>query len=375
MPVKPFTIDLPQADLDDLNRRLELTRWPDQMDGAGWDYGTDPHYLRELVAYWRDGFDWRAQERRLNAFPQFTATVDDVNLHFVHQRGSGPNPTPILLLHGWPSSFVQMLDLVPLLANPAAHGGDPADSFDVVVASLPGYGFSSSPTDRPMSLTRMGELLHTLMTGELGYDRYGIRAGDIGAGVQSQMALAQPEAITGIHLTGSHVPFVPDDLSGAEQEYLDANDEWEKTEGAYGHQHRTKPQTLAASLNDSPTGLAAWIVEKFRAWSDCDGDVERCYTKDELLTNVSVYWFTQTINSSIRVYRDGFGPDARMGIPDVPTGHLMGHEQIPNAPQEWTRRFYRIDRYIESDRGGHFMEWEQPEIVAGDLREFFRDLR
>ncbi len=375
MPVQPFTIDIPQAALDDLHQRLDTTRWPDQMDDAGWDFGTDPIYLRELVTYWQDGFDWRARERRLNAFPQFTATIDGVELHFIHQRGTGPAPTPLLLLHGWPSSFVQMLDLVPLLTDPAPHGGDPADSFDIVVTSLPGYGFSGSPTDRPMTITRMGELLHTLMTDQLGYNRYGIRAGDIGAGVQTQMALAHPEAITGIHLTGSYVPFVPDDLSEAEQAYSDAVNEWEKAEGAYGHQHSTKPQTLAYGLNDSPVGLAAWILEKFRSWSDCDGDVERVYTKDALLTNIAIYWFTQTINSSIRVYRDGFGPDTRMGIPDVPTGHLIGHEQIPNAPDEWTQRLYRIDHRTEAERGGHFMEWEQPEIVPEDLRTFFRPLR
>jgi pimeloyl-ACP methyl ester carboxylesterase len=189
------------------------------------------------------------------------------------------------------------------------------------------------------------------------------------------MALAYPQAVTGIHLTGSYVPFVPDDLSEVERAYIDANTEWEQAEGAYAHVHRTKPQTLAYGLNDSPVGLAGWIIEKFRAWSDCGGDVERSYTKDELLTNIAIYWFIQTINSSIRVYLEGFGPDGLMGIPDVPTGHLMGHEQIPNAPEEWTRRLYRIDHYVESDRGGHFLEWEEPEIVANDLREFFRPQR
>ncbi len=375
MSATPFTIDIPQADLDDLHRRLEMTRWPDAMDGAGWDYGTDPVYLRELVDYWREGFDWRAQERRLNGFANFRAEVDGVDIHCIHERGVGPNPTPLLLLHGWPSSFVQMLDLMPLLTDPAAHGGNLADSFDIVVASLPGYGFSASPTDRPMTRARMGELLHTLMTDELGYGRYGIRASDIGAGVQAQMALAHPEATTGIHRTGSSVPFLPDDLSEIEQIYIAAVNAWQEAEGAYGHQHRTNPQTLAYGLNDSPVGLAAWIVEKFRVWSDCGGDVGRVFTKDELLTNVSIYWFTQTINSSIRVYRDGSGRDTRTGIPDVPTAHLMAHEQIPNAPDEWTRRFFRIDRMNQAKRGGHFLEWEQPGIVADDLRTFFHPLR
>lgn len=375
MVISPFTIDIPQADLDDLQRRLDLTRWPDQMDGAGWDYGTNPEYLRTLTDYWRDGFDWRGQERRLNAFPQFTSTIDGVDIHLIHQRGTGPNPIPLLLLHGWPSTFVQMLDILPLLIDPATHGGDPADSFDVVAASLPGYGFSSSPTDRPMTQVRMGELLHTVMTDELGYPHYGIRASDIGSGVQTQMALAQPESIIGIHRTGSQVPFIPDDLSGAERAYIDAVDAWKETEGAYAHQHRTKSQTLAFGLNDSPVGLASWIIEKFRAWSDCGGDVERSFTRDELLTNIAIYWLTRTINSSIRVYRDGSGPESLTGIPDIPTAHLMAHEQIPNAPDEWTRRFYRIDRMNQAERGGHFLEWEEPELVADDMQAFFRDLR
>jgi pimeloyl-ACP methyl ester carboxylesterase len=375
MVIRPFTIDIPQADLDDLQRRLDLTRWPDQMDGAGWDYGTNPEYLRTLTDYWRDGFDWRGQERRLNAFPQFTSTIDGVDIHLIHQRGTGPNPIPLLLLHGWPSTFVQMLDILPLLIDPAAHGGDPADSFDVVAASLPGYGFSSSPTDRPMTLARIGELFHRLMTDELGYGRYGIRASDIAGGVQSQMALAHPDAIIGIHRSDSLVPFVPDDLSESERTYIDATETWKETEGAYAHQHRTKPQTLAYGLNDSPVGVAAWILEKFRAWSDSGGDAERHFTRDELLTNIAIYWFTQTINSSIRLYRDGLGADTRTGIPDVPTAHLMGHEQIPNAPQDWARRFHRVDRWTELDHGGHFVEWEVPELVAEDLRAFFCPLR
>jgi len=299
-------------------------------------------------------------------------TSDGVDLHFIHQRGTGTNRTPLLLLHGWPSSFVQMLALVPLRTDPASSGGDATDSFDVV-AFLPGHGLSGSPTGRPMTVVRMGEAFHTLMTDEFGYHRYGILASDIDAGVQAHMALAYPQALTGIHRTGSYVPFVPDDLSEVERAYI----EREQAEGAHAHVHRTKPQTLASGWTTPRSGWAAWIIEKFGAWSDC-GAMSRCRSelqKDELLTNIAIYWFTQTINSSIRVYRDDFGPDGLIGIPDVPTGHLMGHEQIANAPEEWTRRLYRIDHYVESDRGGHFLEWEEPEIVANDLREFFRPLR
>ena len=375
MAVRPFTIKIPDDDIDDLLRRLARTRWPDQMDGSGWEYGTDPDYLRDVVWHWRDGFDWRVQEQRLNACPQYHATIEGVDLHFVHMRGAAPDAMPLLLLHGWPSTFVQMLDLAPMLADPAAHGGDRADSFDVVIGSLPGYGFSGTTTDRPMTRRRIGQLFHRLLSEELGYRSYGVRASDIGAGVQLQMALEHPEAVVGMHVSGSRVPYVPENLTEGERAYLDAVHQWEAAEGAYAHLHRTKPQTLAYGLNDSPVGLAAWIIEKFRAWSDCEGDLGRVYRLDDLLTNISIYWFTRTINASMRVYRDGHGDDTLRGIPDVPTAHLMTHEQILNAPQEWTRRFYRIDRYVEVEQGGHFLEWEQPQRVADDLRAFFRSLR
>ena len=375
MAVRPFTIAVSDEDLEDVRRRLATTRWPDRMAGSGWDYGTDADYLRDVVGYWRDGFDWREQERRLNAFPHYRATVGGVDLHFVHLRGTARDAVPLLLLHGWPSTFVQMLALAPLLADPAAYGADPADRFDVVIGSLPGYGFSGTATDRPMTRRRMGQLFHRLLTEELGYRSYGIRASDIGAGVQLQMALEHPEAVIGMHLSGSRVPYVPEGLTAGERAYLDAVGRWEDAEGAYSHVQRTKPQTLAYGLTDSPAGLAAWILEKFRAWSDCDGDLARVYRLDELLTNVAIYWFTRTINASMRVYRDGYDDDTLRGVPDVQTAHLMAREQIPNAPREWTRRFYRIDRYVDVARGGHFLEWEQPQSVADDLRAFFRPLR
>jgi pimeloyl-ACP methyl ester carboxylesterase len=329
--------------------------------------------LRDLVAYWQHGYDWRAEERRLNAIPQITAQIDGIRIHAVHQRGTGPNPVPLLILHGWPSSFVQFLDLIPLLTDPASHGGDPDVSFDVIAASLPGYGFSGTTTDRPMSRRRMGDLLHRLMTDVLGYPQYAIRASDIGAGAQRQMALAHPGSIIGIHLTGIYVSLEPDDVTPEERAYLDAVARWNQDEGGYSHQQRTKPQTLAYGLNDSPTGLAAWMLEKFHAWSD--GDIESLYGRDALLTNVALYWFTRTIGSSMRVYRDGYGSDTLTGIPDVPTAILHANEQIPNAPLSWARRLYRTDRVSNASRGGHFIEWEQPGIVAGDLRAFFRDLR
>ncbi len=373
MPTTPFTIAIPQDDLDGLQRRLAATRWPDAMDGAGWDYGTDPDWLRGVVDHWQRRYDWRAQEARLNAYPQVASEVDGVRIHAVHQPGTGPHSIPLLILHGWPSTFVQFLDVIPGLADPASHGGDPSDGFHVVAASLPGYGFSGTTTDRPMSLRGMGDLLHRFMTEELGYQRYAIRASDIGAGVMTQMALAYPEAIIGLHLSGTYVPYVPDDLSDEERQFIEENERWSQAEGAYGHQHATKPQTLAYGLNDSLVGLAAWILEKFHAWSD--GDIDELYDRDALLTNVSVYWFTRTLNSSIRAYRDGFGEDALMGIPDVPTAHLIGNDDTSRVPVAWQRRLYRTDRVTQAEHGGHFLEWEQPGIVIDDLRVFFRDMR
>jgi pimeloyl-ACP methyl ester carboxylesterase len=376
MAVTPFSVSVPEATLVDLRERLARTRFPDTVSDAGWAYGTDVAYLRELVAYWRDDFDWRAQERRLNSFPQFTAEVEGTRLHFVHQRGTGPAPIPVLLLHGWPSSFVQMLDLAPLLADPVAHGSDPADSFDVVAASLVGYGFSGRPTEPGMSVDRMATLFHTLMTEELGYTRYAIRGGDLGAGILGRMAARYPGSVIGVH-TGGTTPFisqVPDDLSPAEQEFVTAAQRWSMEEMAYAMEQSSRPQTLAAGLNDSPAGLAAWVIEKFRRWSDCDGDLERRFSKDELLTNLTVYWVTETIGSSMRLYYETVR-DPHWDTGDVPTAMLMSSKDMFPTPREWAARSGRIDRWVETDRGGHFLEWEEPELVAGDMRAFFRDLR
>ncbi len=282
----------------------------------------------------------------------------------------------MLILHGWPGSFVQMLDLLPLLTDPGAHGGDPADAFDVVIGSLPGFGFSDRPTAPGMSVGAMAPLFHKLMTETLGYGRYAIRAGDLGAGVMSQMAADHPEAVIGIHTGGTnpYIAQVPDDLSLAEQEYVANAQAWNQAETAYALLQGTKPQTLAHALNDSPTGLASWIVEKVRRWSDSDGDIERRFSKDEILTNLMVYWTTQTIGSSMRLYYEVVR-DPRFAPVDVPTAYLMSPKDFFPTPREWVARTSRIDRWTETDRGGHFLEWEEPELVAADMRAFFRDLR
>lgn len=376
MSAQSFTIAVSDATLADLDDRLARTRWPDAVDGTGWNYGTSREYLQSLVAYWQDGFDWRAQERRLNAFPHFRATVNGIGLHFIHQRGNGVDPIPLLLLHGWPGSFVQMLDILPLLTDPVAHSGQPDDAFHVVIGSLPGFGFSDRPGAPGMSVARMAPLFHRLMTETLGYSRYAIRGGDLGAGILTQVAIQYPESVIGIH-TGGTTPFlmqVPDGLSPAEQQYVADAQHWGQTEMAYAQEHASKPQTLAHGLNDSPAGLASWIIEKFRRWSDCDGDIERRFSKGDLLTNLMVYWVTETIGSSMRLYYETVR-DPQWGHPDVPTAYLMSPKDMFPTPREWVARTSRIDRWTEIGRGGHFLEWEEPGLMADDLRAFFRPLR
>jgi pimeloyl-ACP methyl ester carboxylesterase len=377
MRVEPFEVNVPQETLDDLRERLGMTRWPDEVSGAGWDYGANLAYMKELTEYWRDEFDWRAQEDSINRFSHYRADVNGFGIHFIQERGKGEDPLPLVLLHGWPSSFVQMLKIIPLLTDPESHGGDAADSFDVVVPSLPGYGFSDRPNEPGMGIGRMADLFDRLMTDGLGYERYATRASDLGAGVSQQLALAHPGSLIGLHHSGTN-PYVgeaPDDLTEAEQEFVANAQRWSAQEMAYAMQHSSKPQTLAYGLNDSPVGLAAWIVEKFWRWSDNGGDVETAFTKDELLTNLTIYWATGTINSSIRLYYETARNPGNWGRVELPTAMLMPSKDMFPTPREWAERSYRVNRWTEVQRGGHFLEWEAPHTLAEDLRAFFRPLR
>ena len=380
MQPQPFTIAIPQATLDELAERLAHTRWPDEPAGAEWDYGVNRDYLQALIAYWRTAFDWRAQERALNTWHHYRADIDGVAIHFIHERGKGPKPFPLLLTHGWPSTFTEILKVAPLLTDPASHGGDPADAFDVVVPSLPGYGFSDRIAQRgPWKTHERWAALMAL----LGYERFGAQGGDVGAGVTTALGRTFPEQVLGIHLSSNSAwpsPVPPaSELSLAERDYLARVEQWEQEEGAYGHQQRTRPQTLAYGLTDSPAGLAAWIVEKFRAWSDCAGDVEHVFTKDELLTNITIYWATQTISSSIRGYYESAhavasAPTTRVTIP---TGIAIfpGEYLVGRVPREWAERTYNVQHWTEMPRGGHFAAVEEPELLAEDIRAFFRPLR
>jgi pimeloyl-ACP methyl ester carboxylesterase len=377
MEIQPFKIEVAQETLDDLQQRLKKTRWPDEVKEANWDYGTNLGYLKTLVEYWQNTFDWRQQEASINQFAQYYTTVDGLGIHFIYERAKSSNSMPLLMLHGWPSTFYQMVKIIPMLTNPASYGNDSALSFDVIVPSLPGYGFSEQPKKRGMGLSEIAELMHKLMTTKLGYQRYATRSGDLGAGVTQQMVLMYPEAIIGNHTSGTnpYVGEVPDNLTEAEQKFVENVERWQQEEMAYALLHSTKPQTLAYGLNDSPVGLAAWIIEKFRRWSDCNGDVETRFTKDELLTNVMIYWVTQTINSSIRLYYEVAHTQANWGWVDVPTAIIMPSKDMFPTPREWLERSSRLDRWIETERGGHFLEMEEPEMVADDLRKFFTTLR
>ena len=383
MVVKPFEIKVDDAVLDDLRQRLSATRWPDEIPASGWDYGSNLGYVKELVEYWRTSFDWRAQEKLLNSFNQFKTQVEGLDIHFIHERGKGPNPMPLVITHGWPSSFFEMSKIVPLLADPGSHGGDPADSFDVVAPSLPGFGFSDRSSQRGMQVLKVADMWAKLMTENLGYPRFTAQGGDIGAGVTSRLGFAHPESMIGIHLTSitRPTPYLGTgsrELTEAEKAHSAQREKWQQEEGGYNHIQGTKPQTLSYGLNDSPAGLAAWIVEKYRSWSDCGGDVERRFTKDELLTTITIYWVTQTINSSTRMYYENqkltwvMKPEEKIG---VPSAMALFPQEIARPPREWAERSYNVCRWTEMPRGGHFAALEEPGLLAEDVRAFFRPLR
>jgi pimeloyl-ACP methyl ester carboxylesterase len=381
MSAQPFTIRVDDDVLSDLQQRLQRTRWPDEIAGAGWDYGTNLDYLRQLVAYWRDVYDWRAQERMLNHFPQFYATIDGFGLHFLHIKGKGPRPIPLIISHGWPGSFFEMYKIIGPLTDPVGHGGSEQDVFDVVVPSLPGYGFSERPHERGMDIARIAELFMHLMRDELGYPRFGAQGGDWGSSITSRLGYAYPQHLIGIHLnmvpTRAKVP--PDNSLGESpeiQQWRAQRQHYLQEEGAYNRIQSTRPQTLAYGLNDSPAGLAGWIVEKFCAWSDCQGDVERAFSKDELLTNIMIYWVTQTINSSTRLYYEAAHTQ---GVPfghvDVPTGVAAFPGEIIMPVRGLAEHAYNIQRWSVMQAGGHFAALEQPEALVQDIRAFFNPLR
>lgn len=382
-----FTINIGSTVLDDLKARLGSVRWIDEVPDTGWNYGTNKAYLKELCGYWQHEFDWRKQEAYLNSLDHFKTTIDDFGLHFIYQKGDGQTSIPLLLTHGYPDSFVRFLKVIPLLTEADEDG----ISFDVVVPSIPGYGFSDVPFEPGMDTKKIAGLFVSLMK-ELGYEKFIAHGGDWGSGISEQIGLYHPDSLIGIHLTD--IPFQHGlaqykDLSRTETKYIDAMKMWQQTEGGYAMIQSTKPQTLAYGLNDSPVGLAAWIIEKFRTWSDNGGDLENCFSKDELLTNLTIYWSTQTINSAFRVYYEAMqslmnslynplnkiNPFDKTGTKsEVPAGFALFPKDLSSPPREFAERFFNVQRWAEMPKGGHFAAMEQPDLLVGDIRKFVTQL-
>lgn len=373
---QPFSAVASPEELADLRRRLVATRWPDAPEQAGWSLGTDLDYLRGLVEYWITEFDWPAQEAALARLPRFRSRVGELGIHFVHGR-SARGAFPLILSHGWPDSFWRYSKVISLLTHPEEHGGDAADAFDVVVPDMPGFGFSDAPAGAALNSRAVAALWAELMS-DLGYPTFGAAGGDIGSHVSRYLALDQPERVVAVHRMDAGMPAFdgdPSDLSPAERQWFDTVAAWGAGEGAYSAMQRTKPQTAAFGLTDSPVGLAAWIVEKMNAWSD--GGLEPNYTKDEILTNVMIYWLTGTVASSMRMY------NANAALPveqltrrvEVPSGFSVFAGDIVPAPREWMDRMANTVYVSRPDRGGHFAPFEQPELYARELRDFFRPFR
>jgi len=374
----PFTVPYSEVAVADLRLRLGRNRWPDSIPGSAWEYGADLDYMKDICRYWKDRFDWKKCVEEISKFSHFRCTVQDIGIHFILEKGKGPNAIPLIITHGWPGSFLEMLKIIPLLTDPAKHGGDPAVCFDVVVPSLPGFGFSDRASQPGMNTFRIAELWAELMQ-ELGYKRFAAQGGDFGAAVSTILGLRYPERMLGIHLNyipGSYRPALQPGakLPEIEESFLRDADQWYVDYGGYAHLQRTTPQTLAYALNDSPIALAAWIIDKFRDWADCDGDVEKKFSKDELLTNVTLYWMTETIHSSCRLYFEGrkaplqFQPGEFVRVPCA-IAHFP--KEAPFPPRQWIERGYNVSRWTEMPRGGHFAAAEEPELLARDIAQFF----
>jgi pimeloyl-ACP methyl ester carboxylesterase len=381
MTPRPFTIQVPDDTLADLRVRLDRARWPDQNPGVEWQHGSDLAYVKALADYWRDKYNWRTHEARLNGLKQFVAAIDGIDLHFIHEPGVGPRPMPLLLSHGWPGSIVEFERLIPLLTDPARFGGDPRDAFTVVAPSLPGYAFSFRSNQPRFNVARIADLFTRLMIDVLGYSRFGAQGGDWGSFISAQLGAAHADQVIGVHVTLLSGPREVTRAARTDEEraYVAELQHWIREEQGYGMIQGTKPQTLAYGLTDSPIGLAAWIVEKFRTWSDCGGNIERRFSKDTLLTNVMLYWVTGAINSSFWPYwarRHEPWPLSESLPVRAPTAYASFPKEILHPPRTWVEGVYpNIRRWTMMPSGGHFAALEEPEMLAADIRAFFRELR
>lgn len=381
MSVKEYKISVPDSVIEDLHRRLSDIRWPSAIPGAGWRYGIDYDYLKEFCAYWRDEYDWRACERALNEYPSFIANIDGVDIRFWHVKGKGEAPFPLLLIHGWPGSSYEFFETIGPLTDPVSYGGKSEDSFDVVVPDLPGFGFSGHPTEPGWGVDRMARALDKLMTEELGYAYYGSQGGDWGSMISSRIGTLFADHVKGIHLNFALLPIpMLDELSPEDMEACKKHADFDALEGAYHLIQETKCDAVTMAQSDSPAGLAAWIIEKFRIWSDCGGDLESVYTKDRLLTNLMFYWAPNSTASAARIYFESWhDPELNWGAPDpqikAPTAvaHFPGDPF--NRPKGWAERHYNLVRWTEMPRGGHFAAMEEPDLLVRDIREYYSGMR
>jgi pimeloyl-ACP methyl ester carboxylesterase len=382
MTIQPFTITIPQDALDDLRDRLARTRWPDELPGVGWSRGVPLGYLKELAEYWRTSYDWRKWEARLNEYPQFTTEIDGQTIHFLHVRSPEPDATPLMLIHGWPGSVVEFLEVIGPLSDPRTHGGDPSDAFHLVIPSIPGHGFSRPLSQPGWTYGRIAKAFTALMA-RLGYDRYGVQGGDAGAFIAPEMGRLDPAHVIGVHVNAL-VTFPAGDptelasLSAAEQDRLARLNHFQNDMMGYAQIQGTRPQTVAYGLSDSPVGQLAWIVEKFKEWSDAAAELpEDAVDRDHILTDVSLYWFTGTARSSANLYYESFhdaGAWAPKGRGTVPTGVAVALT-ADVAIQRLAERNHNIVHWSEFERGGHFFALEQPELLVGDVRTFFLRFR
>ena len=380
--VRPFRIGIPQADLDDLEERLARTRFPDELPGVGWSRGVPLDYLKELAEYWRASYDWREHEAKLNEFPQYTTEIDGQNVHFLHVRSPEQDALPLILTHGWPGSVVEFLDIIGPLTDPRAHGGDPADAFHLVIPSLPGFGFSGPTREAGWTERRIAAAFAELMR-RLGYESYGAQGGDVGAGVSPDLGRVAPDHVVGVHVNAATVGFMPfpplDDaelaqLTDSEKARVERIGEFMSEDFGYAQIQSTRPQTLAYGLTDSPAGQLAWIVEKFKEWTFPSAELpETAIDRDRLLTNVMLYWLTGTAGSSGRLYYENMHSGNWPARSTVPTGVAVFAEDI--AIRRYAEQNNTIVHWSEFDRGGHFAAMEVPDLLVGDVRDFFRPLR
>lgn len=372
--IKPYYVDVNQEILDDLNLRIENTRWPDEIVGSNWNYGANLSYMKELSNYWLNDFSWKKIESEINSFPNFMAEIDVHKIHYLHIKGKSNNAIPIIITHGWPGSFMEMLKLIPLLTN------DEKVSFDLVIPSVIGFGFSSKCVESGCDNGYIADVWHKLML-KLGYEKYGAQGGDIGSGISTRLAMKYPEQLIGIHLnyvSDSFKPYISEsELSEEVIKYNKGLEDWADKEAGYAHIQSTKPITLAYGLNDSPIGLCAWIVEKFNGWSDNEGNLESIFTKDEILANITLYWITQSIHSSIRIYNENSKNPLNFGINDFvkpPVAYANFPKELSKVPKAYMSKGYNLTRWTNMPKGGHFAAMEMPDMLASDIKEFFYSL-